>query len=110
MHKVYSHPSEAMVHIVRNELESRGIEAIVRGEHAAAVMGGGSGFDAWVELWVVDEGRVEEANRIVQDVMDEEPSAEGGSWTCSRCGNEVEPQFGACWNCGADRPDPSTVV
>src|SRR5690554_3346737 len=38
MHKVYSHPSEAMVHLVKSELENHGIETVVRGEHAAAVM------------------------------------------------------------------------
>jgi hypothetical protein len=27
----------------------------------------------------------------------------GGSWRCSRCGESLEPQFAACWNCGAMR-------
>lgn len=104
MHKVYSHPSEAMVHLVKAELENHGIETVVRGEHAAAVMGGGAGFDAWVELWVVDEQRISEAEEIVQAVMDEEATdVSGQSWTCTRCGTVVEPQFTSCWNCGADR-------
>ena len=24
-------------------------------------------------------------------------------WTCQNCSEEVEDQFGACWNCSADR-------
>jgi Putative prokaryotic signal transducing protein len=26
-------------------------------------------------------------------------------WRC-RCGEDVEPQFSACWNCGQERPQP----
>lgn len=108
MQKVYSHQNGAMVHLVRNELETHGIEAIVRGEHAAAVMGGGAGVDAWVELWIVDEDRVPEAERIVQEVMAAESAEAGEPWACPQCGTEVEAQFGACWNCGADRPADGT--
>jgi hypothetical protein len=27
-------------------------------------------------------------------------------WTCPGCGEEIEAQFTACWNCGAERPAP----
>jgi predicted amidophosphoribosyltransferase len=24
------------------------------------------------------------------------------TWTCPQCGEEIEPQFTACWNCGSE--------
>jgi RNA polymerase subunit RPABC4/transcription elongation factor Spt4 len=27
----------------------------------------------------------------------------GEPWTCSRCGEVLEPQFAQCWNCGTPR-------
>ncbi len=34
----------------------------------------------------------------------EEPAPAGTSWNCPDCGQQVEGQFDACWNCGASRP------
>ncbi len=104
MYMIYSHPSEAMVHLIKAELENSEIETVVRGEYAALVMGGGSGVDAWVELWVVDEDRIPEAQEIVRLLTAELEEPEFiEPWTCARCGTGIEPQFSACWNCGADR-------
>ena len=105
MKRIYSHPDVGIVQLVKNELENRGIEAIIQGEHAAAVMGGGAGIDAWNELWVVDESRVGEAAGVVQRVIDESAKIEGEPWTCPKCGEEVEASFAMCWNCGEERPE-----
>ena len=105
MKRIYSHPDLGMVHLVKNELENHGIEAIVQGEHAAAVLGGGAGIDAWNELWVVDEARVKEAAEIVRRIIDEEPETDAEPWTCPNCGEDVEATFAVCWNCGTERPE-----
>jgi hypothetical protein len=31
------------------------------------------------------------------------PVESGPSWVCSGCGETIEPQFTACWSCGAER-------
>ena len=31
------------------------------------------------------------------------------TWTCPRCGEDVESQFSECWNCGSERPPESAV-
>jgi hypothetical protein len=103
MHRIYSHQNPAMVEMARNELHARGIDTIVRGEHTAALLGGGSAIDAWVELWVMDEGRLEEASEIVQEFIDTEDVDAEEAWTCEACGERIEGQFAACWNCGAAR-------
>ena len=93
-----------MVHLVKNELENCGIEAVIRGEHTAAVFGGGAGIEAWNELWVVDESRMKEAAGVIQQVIERPAKQEGDPWTCTNCGEEVEPPLDVCWNCGNERP------
>jgi hypothetical protein len=29
----------------------------------------------------------------------------GKTWACE-CGERIEPQFAACWQCGAQAPEP----
>lgn len=105
MRRIYSHPNLAMVQLAKNELDNRGIHSVIQGEHLATVIGGGAGFDAWVELWVNDDDRVEEAVSVIQESVESEGAEEGRPWTCSSCGETIEAQFDLCWNCGANRPE-----
>ncbi len=104
MRKIYSHPDLGIVHLLKNELENRGILASIRGEHGAAMIGAATGIDAWTELWIADDDRVVEAVRIVQMQTDDGEAPGGEPWTCPSCGETLEAQFGACWNCGEARP------
>ncbi len=104
MQKIYAHPDIGMVHLVRNELENRGIETMIQGEHLTGLIGGGSGIEAWVELWVVDDARIQEAMGIVRGVIEHDEVEGAAPWKCPNCGEEVEPQFAVCWNCGQARP------
>ena len=105
MTRIYSHPNMAMVHLARNQLENRGIASVIQGEHAAAVVGGGAGIDAWNELWIVDAARAAEAADVLRHLI-EEPAAEAvAPWTCPRCGETVEATFGVCWHCGEAHPE-----
>ena len=104
MKRIYSHPDETIIHLVKNELANRGIEAVIRGEHAAAIVGGGAGIDAWNELWVMDEARLHEALSVIERVIEKSPVQDGAPWTCPRCDEVVEASFDVCWNCGAEGP------
>lgn len=103
MHCVYSSPDPAMVHLVRNALENRDIICVVRGEHLAGASGGIAPIDAWAELWVLGDADVEEAREIVAEIIGSDEADEAETWTCLECGEVLEGQFGACWNCGAPR-------
>jgi hypothetical protein len=107
MQKIYSHLNTAMVHLVKNELDNRGIESVIQGEHLVAVAGGGASADAWYELWLVDDARLPEAARVVQEFIEHAESEPLGTgpWTCPHCGEEVDAEFAACWNCSRERPD-----
>lgn len=105
MRKIYTHPELAMVQLAKNELQNRGIDSVIRGEHLASVAGGGASFDAWVELWVVDDARLQEAAQAIQETFEHTAEEAGKPWTCPNCGETIEPQFAVCWNCGHKRPE-----
>lgn len=104
MTRIYCHPDLGIVHLLKNALDNRGIRAVVRGEHAASLVGAGTGIDAWAELWIADEERATEAVRTIQILSDDAEMPAAQTWTCPSCGEELEAQFGACWSCGEARP------
>ncbi|MBI4194434.1 MAG: DUF2007 domain-containing protein [Betaproteobacteria bacterium] len=98
---VAKHAPEA--HLIRGFLESQGIEAVVRGEYLTS---------GWGELpvdlcsvWVVDEAQFERANELLVDFLKGGFARKfsGERWTCPQCGERLEGQFTACWNCGTTR-------
>ena len=109
MHKIYSHFNPAMVQLVKNELEQRGIEAVIQGEHLAAVAGVGAAADAWHELWVLDGERLDEAAEVVREVIGDEAGETPEPWRCSRCKEEVEGTLAVCWNCGYESSSAGAV-
>ena len=97
------HPVEA--HLVCGFLESCGIAAVVRGE----LLAGGFGelpVDACA-VWVTDDARFDEADRLMRDFLQGKFSASGAAdtWSCPDCGERSEGQFSQCWQCGASRPE-----
>ncbi|HEY9147956.1 MAG TPA: DUF2007 domain-containing protein [Gammaproteobacteria bacterium] len=98
---LYTAPNALLVNHIRNLLEAAGIASRMKNEF----LGGGVGelppTEAWPELWVA----VQDVPRA-QQVIDE--LEQGGAlplWRCANCGEEVEGQFTACWNCGAPRTE-----
>jgi hypothetical protein len=101
---------------VQELLENAGITALLKDEvmgriDAPALKPGSMGC---VKVMVsgADHARAEQ---VIRDYVGEkgllgEPASEpiealsGIPWTCPSCGEQVEAQFGACWNCGAQRP------
>ena len=99
---VANHAAEA--HLVKGLLESNGIEAVVRGEFLTS---------GWGELpadvcsvWITDDTKYEIADRLLVDFLSGALArrAAGSSWSCAKCGERLEGQFTACWNCGTARP------
>jgi anaerobic ribonucleoside-triphosphate reductase len=102
MQRVYSSPERSMVYHLKNILENHGIESTVLGEYRGGVVGGVAPLDAWMELWVLDEQRLEAAQQIVETTLKYVQTAQE-TWRCQNCGEELEGQFAQCWKCGADR-------
>jgi hypothetical protein len=98
---VARHAPEA--HLVCGFLRSHGIPAEVRGD----LLTGGWG-ELPVDLcgvWIADESKVSHAEALVRDYFaGAEASARSGeTWACPCCGETLEGQFTACWNCGRQR-------
>ena len=107
MKKVFVAENPLEAQFVRGLLESRGIEAKVRGEALFGARGGAPVTpDTLPTVWVLDDEREAEAKEILSTYRSSQMPVEArASWTCPRCGEESESQFTECWKCGASRPD-----
>lgn len=95
---LHSAPNGFEVHNLKNVLESSGIHCEVRGEFRKPGGGELPLNECWVELWLLDDGQLEDARRVLA-----EPSATSAAeWVCKRCNETVEGQFDRCWNCGRE--------
>ena len=101
---VAQHPAEA--HLIAGLLTSSGIESEVRGEALFSARGEVPVTPATLpSVWVLDDGRAGEALQILEVRAAElaAGSVAGPPWNCENCGETVEGQFTACWNCNAER-------
>jgi hypothetical protein len=100
--KIHSAPHPFALENLRNILQVEGIAAEVRTPFLGAARGDLPATECWSELWVEDHDAAK-ARELIRSVA-ATPEPEGETWKCSRCGEEIEPQFTACWQCGATRP------
>ncbi|MDP1675159.1 MAG: DUF2007 domain-containing protein [Burkholderiales bacterium] len=104
MKRVHNARHGAEAHLIRGYLESHGIQAVVRGD----LLAGGWG-ELPVDLcavWVSNDAQFEEAERLMRDFLIGAPARIHGAegWHCPGCGESIEGQFTACWQCGRERP------
>lgn len=107
MKKIYTakHPTEA--HLVRGLLESYDISCEVRGEALFSARGElPVTTDTLPSVWIRDPIDYLKAKDIVADYDTRKNSngIKGPPWSCPTCGEEIEAQFSACWQCGTDKP------
>lgn len=103
MKKVYSSEHPAMTGHVQSLLENTGIECIIKNQYLSGGMGELPINECWPEVWITDDSNFARAMQIVNSVIHDDDHPDTG-WQC-RCGEQIESQFSACWNCGAERPD-----
>ena len=89
-----------------NLLECAGIRAEVRNRYLAGAMGEIPPVEAWPQIWVPAIQDSEAAMACLSDAS-QALSAGLPSWRCGCCGESIEPQFAACWQCGQPRPEAS---
>ena len=54
-------------------------------------------------LYLDDPGQLSRARELVERYREGPGPIRGTIWSCLQCGEEHEPEFGACWNCGTAR-------
>ncbi len=101
MKKLTSADSIITINHYKNLLESEGISAEIRNEHMSTIFGEVPFTEIWPELWIKNDLDFDRALQLIDlATYDESPTE---SWRCPKCGEDNEGQFGACWNCGANR-------
>ena len=93
--------SAAEAHNLRILLQSHGIEAVVSDEIVASLRGHvPMDLSSAVKVWVVDDARAEEAERILAA---RGVPASAAPWVCPFCDEQNPGAFDLCWSCGAER-------
>lgn len=99
---VAKHPTEA--HLVAGFLNAQGIPTEVRGEALFGVRGDVPPSPATLPTVWVDDACAAEARQALASAAGDPAlaaAAHGTFWRCAHCGETVEPQFAACWQCGS---------
>lgn len=106
MRRIYIADNPPEAHLVRGYLEAAGITAIVQGEDVYAARGGlPITNETAPSVWVAEDDAAQAA-RLVAEFFDRSRAPAGTAWRCPNCGELLEPQFTACWNCRSERRDP----
>lgn len=82
-------------------LRAAGIQCEVRNTALSGALGEIPFLECAPQLWIEYDHQEPRAREILQQFQ--RPMS-GPRWQCSKCGENSEPQFGSCWQCGATRP------
>ncbi|MEH6452674.1 MAG: DUF2007 domain-containing protein [Psychromonas sp.] len=96
MKLVYSNENQFLVNNMKNLIEAQGINTFVKNEFAQGAVGEISAFDAWPEVWVVDDDNFDRATEIVESSQNTKSAAD---WACQECYEVNDPAFDFCWKC-----------
>ena len=102
MQVVYISRTAGEAILVQGLLGDEGIEAVVRGAALAGVSGEVPADQAMPRVCVEDED-LAKAQSLIDEFTGRITLDAGPPWACASCGETHDPQFGACWRCGADR-------
>jgi len=97
MTRLYSSFDSILVNHLKNILTSHQIHCMIKHELLAGAAGELPPTECWPELWV-KETQLEQAHQIITQAL-EQQKENLPAWICSRCGEEIEGQFTACWQC-----------
>lgn len=96
MKKIYTNENNFLVHNIKNLVEAQGIKVFIKNEFAQGAIGEVAVFDAWPELWVVDDNEFDKAVEVVNSAKS---SMSVKDWTCPNCTEVNGGSFEICWNC-----------
>ena len=98
---LYSSLDALEINHLKNLLEAEGIRAWIRNELLARLAGEIPFTECALELHLVSEEDRARAEDVLRGWRHGRPL--GPAWNCPACGQFLEGQFSACWQCGAER-------
>lgn len=102
MKRIHSLNDALLAGQLRNLLQSRDITCELRNLELRTGMGEIPLAECWIELWIGDDAREDEALELIRGTA--APPEGTAPWTCPDCGETLEGQFDACWQCGGAAP------
>ena len=106
MKKIYSSQNQMMVGYLKGILKDYGIACLIKNEHLSGAAGELPPIECWPELWVTQDCDAEVAQNLVAAVLGTDAANRNRvPWKCPNCGELVDGQFAACWNCCSDHPE-----
>ncbi|MDP2562841.1 DUF2007 domain-containing protein [Psychrobium sp. 1_MG-2023] len=100
MKLIYSNENSFLVNNMKNLVEAQRIEVFVKNEFAQGALGEISVFDAWPELWVVNDADFDRAMTIVDASQNQN---HGSEWLCQGCFEKNDAAFEVCWQCQREK-------
>jgi hypothetical protein len=100
MKMVYTHENRFFVNNAKIIIDAAGISTLLKNEYAAGAAGDLAPFDAWLELWILDDSDYGQAFELIEKAFD---SNHQDSWVCLHCQEKNEPAFETCWSCQEER-------
>lgn len=85
---------------VRNLLQAAGLTCELRNDRLWSALGEIPILEAWPQVWLEDVRDVEQARAVLRAV---ESGPNTPAWSCPACGEWLEGQFTACWQCGSEQ-------
>lgn len=85
-------------------LDAHGMSVTLAEPHSRAAMGEIPFLETAAELFLDDPEQLNEALALIRKFRGGPAPVRGPIWKCPGCGEHHEPEFGACWKCGAARP------
>lgn len=82
-------------------LRAAGIRCQLRNTTLSGAIGEIPFLECAPQLWIEHDADEPRAREILNQLRQ---PAHGPQWCCAECGEWSDPQFGACWQCGATRP------
>jgi hypothetical protein len=101
MTRVFIGASLTEVGHLKNLLEHAGIACWIKNEQLVGALGEIPFLECQPELWVVVDEQAADAKTVIHEFLAPTVSADAAPWRCRKCGASNEPQFAACWQCGA---------
>jgi hypothetical protein len=85
-------------------LDAHGVPVSLSEPPLRSAMGEIPFLETATELYLHDPACLAEARELIERFRRGPQGVRGSIWKCPGCGESHEPEFGTCWNCGANRP------
>jgi hypothetical protein len=102
----FAHRERPFATLLKERFAAEGIVCLVRNDELSTALGEIPFLECYPELWVVDDDVYPRA-RLLLDQWLGEMATEQAGWRCSGCGERMEGQFEACWQCGKEKNNDS---